>query len=149
MKVKENIMETLSVIGNLSRENDYSSGYGLFAKNEIYIPPGRSRLVSTGVIIKNMPKGLCAYVMGMSELLARHSVICTPTIVDADYLGEIRVAMHNSGTVTYQIHQGMKIARMIFSLSVHPQISFHDLGSALPQASFGGNRVTDRITTVS
>ncbi len=78
------------------------------------IEPGVTRLVPTGFAIA-APIGYEAQIRPRSGLAAKHGVTLpnTPGTIDADYRGEVKVALINLGPAPFTVEPNMRIAQMI------------------------------------
>ncbi|MFW6334168.1 MAG: dUTP diphosphatase [Desulfosalsimonas sp.] len=97
---------------------DQSAGMDLCAavRAPETIAPGEIRLVPTGFAIC-LPEGHEAQIRPRSGLAVKHgiSLINSPGTIDADYRGEIKVALINHGTLPFTVNRGDRIAQMIVS----------------------------------
>jgi dUTP pyrophosphatase len=77
------------------------------------IEPGDITLVPTGLAIA-IPEGFEAQIRPRSGLAIRHgiSIINSPGTIDADYRGEIQIAIINLGKKPFIISRGHRIAQM-------------------------------------
>jgi dUTP diphosphatase len=95
-----------------------AAGLDLFAAvpadAPIVIAPGARALIPTGVAVA-LPPGYEGQVRPRSGLAVRHgvTVLNTPGTVDADYRGELQIALVNLGTEPFIVQRGMRIAQMI------------------------------------
>jgi len=82
----------------------------------ITIAPGMRTLVPTGIAIA-LPAGFEGQVRPRSGLAIRHgiTVINTPGTIDADYRGELQVALVNFGNDSFEIVRGMRIAQLVIA----------------------------------
>ena len=80
------------------------------------IAPGTIELVPTGLAIA-LPDGYEAQIRPRSGLAVKQGIgiINSPGTIDADYRGEIKVALINLGKVPVTIHRGDRIAQMIIN----------------------------------
>ena len=80
----------------------------------ITIRPGQIAMVPLGFAIA-LPPGYEAQVRPRSGLATKHglSIPNSPGTVDADYRGEMRVAVINHGSDPYTIHHAARIAQMV------------------------------------
>lgn len=78
------------------------------------IAPGAIALIPTGLAIA-LPDGFEAQIRPRSGLAVKHGIglINSPGTIDADYRGEIRIAVINLGPEAYTIRRGERIAQMI------------------------------------
>ncbi len=78
--------------------------------------PGERRLIPTGLFVE-LPQGVEAQVRARSGLAIKHGVGLVNGVgtVDSDYRGEWNVPMINFGQEAYTIHNGDRIAQVVFS----------------------------------
>lgn len=99
----------------------HAAGYDLQAAEEVELPPGYTKIVSTGIAIA-MPENMAALVVPRSGLSAKTGlrVANAPGLIDADYRGTIGVVMHNAGSKSEFIAKGERIAQLMFIRVEHP-----------------------------
>ena len=80
------------------------------------IVPGAIELVPTGLAIA-LPAGYEAQIRPRSGLAVKQGIgiINSPGTIDADYRGEIKIALINLGKVPVTIHRGNRIAQMVIN----------------------------------
>lgn len=80
---------------------------------EVVLAPGDIQLIPTGWRMA-LPAGFEAQIRPRSGLAVRHGIglINSPGTIDADYRGEVRVAVINLGKDPYTIRRGDRIAQM-------------------------------------
>ena len=98
------------------RGSDEAAGYDLFAclEGDVEIAPHETYMVHTGVALA-IPSGYFGGIYARSGLSAKEGLRpanCTG-VIDADYRGEIMVALHNDGNVARTITPGQKVAQLI------------------------------------
>jgi dUTP pyrophosphatase len=78
------------------------------------LQPGAIALVPTGFAMA-LPEGYEAQVRPRSGLAVRHGItlINAPGTIDADFRGEVRIALINLGPEPYTIRRGDRIAQMV------------------------------------
>ncbi len=78
------------------------------------LAPGAIVLVPTGLAIA-LPPGFEAQIRPRSGLAVKHGIglINSPGTIDADYRGEIKIAVINLGPQSYTLHRGDRIAQMV------------------------------------
>jgi len=71
-------------------------------------------LIPTGFAVA-IPEGFEIQIRPRSGLAVNHgiSIINSPGTIDADYRGEIKIAVVNLGEKEYVIHRGDRIAQMV------------------------------------
>jgi dUTP pyrophosphatase len=93
-----------------------SAGYDLASADEVELSPGARVLVRTGWSIA-LPDGYECQLRPRSGLALRHGITLpnAPATIDADYRGELKVALVNLGSEPFRVERGMRIAQMIFA----------------------------------
>ena len=93
-----------------------SSGMDLSAniENQIKIKPGKTSIIPTGISV-SIPKNFEIQIRSRSGLAAKNqiSVLNSPGTIDADYRGELKVILINSGNKTFVVERGTRIAQMV------------------------------------
>ena len=82
----------------------------------VVLQPGERRLIPTGIALA-LPSKTEAQIRPRSGLALKHGItlLNTPGTIDADYRGEIQVLVINLGQEAYAIHQGERIAQVVFA----------------------------------
>ena len=80
------------------------------------IAPGAVELVPTGLAIA-LPNGYEAQIRPRSGLAVKQGIgiVNSPGTIDADYRGEIKIALINLGKAPVTIHRGDRIAQMVIN----------------------------------
>jgi dUTP pyrophosphatase len=93
-----------------------SAGMDVYAsiKDEFVLEKGAIHLIPTGFAIA-IPEGFEVQIRPRSGLAVKHgiSIINTPGTIDADYRGEVMVALINLGKAPYTIRRCDRIAQMV------------------------------------
>ena len=114
-----------------------AAGMDIFAAIEypISLSSGEIILVPTGIAIA-LPPGFEAQVRPRSGLATQYGVtlINSPGTIDADYRGEIKVALINLGKNTYTIHPGERIAQLVIAPVIKAE---WEIVSELPSSQRG------------
>lgn len=86
----------------------------------ITIFPGKIALVPTGIALA-IPPGFEGQVRPRSGLSTRHGVTVpnAPGTIDADYRGEIKVALMNLGSEPFTVEHGMRVAQLVIAPVAH------------------------------
>jgi dUTP pyrophosphatase len=82
--------------------------------HDTVLAQGAIVLVPTGFAMA-LPKGYEAQIRPRSGLATRHGIglINAPGTIDADYRGEVQVALVNLGPAAYTVRRGDRIAQMV------------------------------------
>ncbi len=98
------------------RGSDFAAGYDLFANissNEVILPH-ETKLIGTGLAMA-IPEGYFGGIFARSGLSSKKGLRpanCTG-VIDADYRGEIMVALHNDSDTASEIEPFQKIAQLV------------------------------------
>jgi dUTP pyrophosphatase len=84
--------------------------------NSLVLEPGAITLIPTGFSIA-IPEGFEAQIRPRSGLAVKHGIglINSPGTIDADYRGEVMIAVINLGKKSYTFHRGDRIAQMVIN----------------------------------
>lgn len=88
-----------------------SAGYDLCAVEDTALPPNVTSLVPTGFGVE-IPEGHCGVIRGRSSL-ELSGLSLRAGLIDADYRGELKVALHNEQSVPRILLAGDRIAQML------------------------------------
>lgn len=92
-------------------------GFDIHSAVDDVIEPGKTKLVSTGVILASMPSEIQGAPLFMKiegrSGLALKGIFPVGGIIDPTYRGEIGVILHNSSEEEYTIEAGDRIAQLI------------------------------------
>lgn len=83
---------------------------------------GSQTLVHTGVRLA-IPAGYVGLVCPRSGLALKHdiTVMNAPGVIDANYRGEVGVILRNMGEHAFEVHEGDRIAQIVFLPYAHMQ----------------------------
>jgi dUTP pyrophosphatase len=86
------------------------------AEESITLKPGDIELIPTGFAI-SLPDGFEAQIRPRSGLAVKHGIgiINSPGTIDADYRGEVKIALINLGKEDFIIRRGDRIAQMVIN----------------------------------
>lgn len=114
LKIKTKKINKKAIIP--TRGSEYSAGMDLYAclDNEIYISPHETTLIDTGIAIE-LPKKTFGAICARSGLATKEGLAPANKIgiIDSDYRGEIKVALHNHSNISRHIKNGDRIAQLI------------------------------------
>lgn len=96
--------------------SDYAAGGDLYAclDQEVTIEPGSTGFIGTGLAVE-IPEGYAGLVYARSGLASKKGLAPANKVgvIDADYRGEIIVALYNHSKETAVIQSGERIAQMV------------------------------------
>ncbi len=104
-------------------------------REPLTLAPSRIALVPCGFAMA-LPEGYEAQVRPRSGLASKHglTVVNTPGTIDADYRGEVKVALVNLGAEPVVIERGMRIAQLVVAPVV--RVTW-DVVDELPESARG------------
>lgn len=98
--------------------SEFAAGFDLYACNTetITIQPGKTELIHTGLAME-IPVGYGGFVYARSGLATKKGLAPANKVgvIDADYRGEIMVALHNQSETEQQVAAGERIAQMVIA----------------------------------
>lgn len=103
-----------------------SAGMDIHAalEEDLVLEPGRIGLISTGFAIA-LPSGFEAQIRPRSGLAVQYgiTIINAPGTIDADYRGEVKIALINLGLQPVTLKRGDRIAQMVVQQVVQARIN--------------------------
>lgn len=103
----------------------HASGLDVSAavSESLLLSPGQTALLPTGFAVA-IPVGYELQVRPRSGLAIKHAVtvINSPGTIDADYRGEIRIALINLGKEPFLINRGDRIAQLVLAPVARAQL---------------------------
>lgn len=117
--MESNVIKIVSKSGVLPQyETEGSAGADLRAwlAEPVTLLPGERKLIPTGLTV-SLPQGWEAQVRARSGLSIKHGIGLVNGVgtVDSDYRGEWMIPLINWGSEPYTIHDGDRIAQVVFS----------------------------------
>ena len=104
------------------RATEGSAGYDLSSAVDAVIPPNGRLAVSTGISI-GLPEGTYGRVAPRSGLAFKYGIDVFAGVIDADYRGEVKVILYNSGDQHFFIKAGDRIAQLILEVIKIPDVA--------------------------
>jgi len=96
----------------------FSAGADLYAcmNDTVTVAPGETYLVHTGISVA-IPEGYAGLIYARSGLATKKGLAPANKVgvIDADYRGEIMVALHNHSAQPAEIENGERIAQMVIT----------------------------------
>ena len=109
--------------------SDGAAGMDLHAclDGPLSLLPGARSLVPTGLAMA-LPPGHEGQIRPRSGLASKHGVTCVnaPGTIDADYRGEVKVALVNLGQDSFTVHHGERIAQLVVAPVVRADVTLVD-----------------------
>lgn len=96
----------------------YAAGADLYAvaDADIVITPGETTLIHTGIAME-IPEGYMGLIFARSGLASKRGLAPANKVgvVDADYRGELMVALHNHSAAPQTVAPGERIAQLVIT----------------------------------
>ncbi len=96
--------------------SDFSAGADLYAAIDepITIEPGQTEFISTGIAAE-IPENYAGLVYARSGLACKKGLAPANKVgvIDSDYRGEIKVALHNHSQLPQTVESGERIAQLV------------------------------------
>lgn len=94
----------------------YAAGADLYACEEtpVTIAPSETKLIHTGLALE-IPEGFAGLIYARSGLASKRGLAPANKVgvVDADYRGEVMVALHNHSNIPQTVDVGERIAQLV------------------------------------
>lgn len=95
-----------------------SAGGDLYGaeENDVVIPAGETAFIGTGIAVE-IPLGYVGLVYARSGLACKRGLAPANKVgvIDSDYRGEIKVALHNHGKTDQIVAKGERIAQLVIA----------------------------------
>lgn len=95
----------------------YSAGADLYsAEEEITINPGETAFIGTGIAMA-IPRGKVGLIYARSGLACKKGLAPANKVgvIDSDYRGEVKVALHNHSNTAQTVLKGERVAQMVIA----------------------------------
>lgn len=96
--------------------SSYAAGYDLYAAidEDITISPSETVLIGTGWAME-IPNGFFGAIFARSGLATKEGLRPANCVgvIDSDYRGEVKIALHNDSKVDRTVTQGERIAQLV------------------------------------
>ena len=113
MKVRIKKIDDRAVVPTYGSE--YSAGADLYAilDEGLEIPPHTTSFVHTGISLE-IPEGYCGLIFARSSMGAKRGLAPANKVgvIDADYRGEVMVALHNHSDSIATVEPGERVAQL-------------------------------------
>lgn len=120
--MKINIKKLTSTATLPERGSAFAAGYDLFAdvSENVEIKPHTTAMIPTGLAME-IPEGYFGGIFARSGLASKESLRPANCVgvVDADYRGEVKVALHNDSDETRVITPKQKVAQLVVVPFLH------------------------------
>ncbi len=98
--------------------SEFAAGADLYAclDEAVTIEAGETKLIPTGIAL-SIPVGFAGLIYARSGLASKRGLAPANKVgvVDADYRGEVMVALHNHGKAAQTVEAGERVAQMVIA----------------------------------
>lgn len=119
-----------------TRGSAQSAGLDIYSIQAVIIEPKQRTLVRTGLAVA-IPAGYYGRIAPRSGLATKNGLDVLAGVIDADYRGEIRCLLYNSGGETIQLPAQSKICQLIVEKIIMPEAVWADDISETERGSGG------------
>lgn len=116
-----------------------SAGGDLYSaeENQVIIAPNQTVLIGTGLAVE-IPDGYVGLVYARSGLATKSGLAPANKVgvIDSDYRGEIKVALHNHSSEIRTVSQGERIAQMV--IAPYLKVEYEEVDDLSDTARGGG-----------
>ncbi len=119
-----------------TRGSSQAAGLDLYSIEDVAIEPKHRALVRTGLAVA-IPEGHYGRVAPRSGLATKNGLDVLAGVIDADYRGEIRCLLLNTGDETIHLPTSSKICQLIVEKIIIPEAIWSDEISETDRGSGG------------
>ena len=101
--------------------NPGDAGLDLYSDEEMLLEPNQRKLISTGIAMA-IPKEFVGLIWDRSGIAVKHGLKTIAGVVDSNYRGEVKIALHNLSDTSFKIEKGHRIAQMLIQPAAQRQI---------------------------
>ena len=116
MKAEIKIISKSGVLPTYETEGSAGADLRAYLDEPVTLQPGERRLVPTGLFVE-LPIGIEAQIRARSGMAIKHGIGLVNGVgtVDSDYRGEWNIPLINFSNEAYTIHNGDRIAQVVFA----------------------------------
>jgi dUTP pyrophosphatase len=108
-----------------ARGSSLAAGLDIYAIEELTIQPGERVLARTGLAVA-IPEGFYGRLAPRSGLATKQGLDTLAGVIDADYRGEIRCLLYNTGSEAIHLPAQSKICQLILEKIITPTAVWAD-----------------------
>jgi dUTP pyrophosphatase len=121
-----------------SRATPGAAGYDLYSADSYVILPGHRVVVSTGISVQ-LPDGTYGRIAARTGLAVKHGLNVLADVVDPDYIGELKVVLHNTDDRhPFIIRPGYRVAQLVLENHVIAAVTINEVLNAEPSNNSSG-----------
>lgn len=141
MKVNVKILDKGAIIPTYGSE--YAAGADLYAciHEEMTVDPHETVLIPTGIALE-LPVGYAGLIYARSGLATKRGLAPANKVgvVDCDYRGEVKVALHNHSDIPQTVAVGERVAQLVITPYITAQfVECEELSSTVRGAGGFGS----------
>lgn len=103
-----------------TRAHSMDAGLDLYSPVDAWLMPQASAVIDTGVHVE-LPPGSVGFLKSKSGLNVRYGIL-GEGVIDAGYIGSIRVKLYNHSEEGYYIQRGDKITQLVILPVILPDL---------------------------
>jgi dUTP pyrophosphatase len=119
-----------------TRGSSLAAGLDIYAIGDLTIQPGQRALARTGLAVA-IPEGYYGRLAPRSGLATKEGLDTLAGVIDADYRGEIRCLLYNTGDEAINLAAQSKICQLIIEKIITPAAVWADEISDTERGSGG------------
>ncbi len=108
------------------RATPQSAGVDLCAclAEPVEIPSGGTVMIPTGLAVQPSREDVALLIYPRSGLASKYGITLANAVgvVDSDYRGEIKIPLHNLSTEPFTVENGMRVAQLVVTPVLFPEI---------------------------
>lgn len=124
MKLKYKLLTKTAIVPKRATKGSAGCDLSADIKENVELLPGECKLISTGVAIALESNNFAALIYPRSGLSSKHGITLANNVgvIDSDYRGEIKIPLVNRSNVPFTVTAGLRIAQMIITPVVLPEL---------------------------
>lgn len=103
-----------------TRAHSMDAGLDLYSPVDVLLMSQASAVIDTGVHVE-LPLGSVGFLKSKSGLNVKHGIL-GEGVIDAGYIGSIRVKLYNHGSDPYCIQRGDKVTQLVILPVILPDL---------------------------
>ena len=136
MQIKLKKLDERAIIP--TRGTSASAGMDLYALDAVTLGAGETVLVHTGIALA-IPEGYAGFIYARSGIATKRGLAPANKVgvIDADYRGEIMVALHNHSAVSQSVDAGERVAQLVVAPFLPVELVLADALDEMERAAGG------------
>jgi dUTP pyrophosphatase len=109
------------VTTKLYKQFPENAGYDIGSNEDKVVKAGTRECIDTGVSCA-IPKGFYGRIAPRSGLAVKHGINVLAGVADSNYVGILKVVLHNTSDKDFVVNKGDRIAQLIITPYLSPEI---------------------------